>query len=94
LHEVGPAANPLRALAALPKGAGRFVSSAVMQSPPLDDRALRALVRAAESPLTAGGAVRLMFAESGIAKALRLPPEPGDHPSLDDRPIGPAELPK
>lgn len=65
-----------------------------MQSPPLDDRALRALVRAAESPLSAAAAVRLMFAESGIAAALRLPLEPGDHPSLDDRPVGPGELPK
>lgn len=94
MHEVAPAANPLRALGALPKGAGRFVSCAAMQSPPLDDRALRALVRAAESPLTAAAAVSLMFAESGIAKALRLPAEPGDHPSLDDHPVGPAELPK
>ncbi|MDO9021773.1 MAG: hypothetical protein Q8S73_45050 [Deltaproteobacteria bacterium] len=63
-----------------------------MQSPPLDDRTLRALVRAAESPVTAAAVVRLMFAETGIAKALGLPLEPGDHPCLDERPIGPEEL--
>lgn len=65
-----------------------------MQSPPLDDRTLRALVRALESPLTAGVARRLLFAESGIAKALALPLESGDHPSLDERPLAPAELPE
>ena len=63
-----------------------------MQSPPLDDRTLRALVRAAESPVTAAAVVRLMFAESGIAKALALPLEPGDHPGLDERPVGPEAL--
>ncbi len=62
-----------------------------MQSPPLDDRTLRALVRAAESPLTARGVLRLLFAEAGIARALALPAEPGDHASLDQRPIGPTE---
>jgi hypothetical protein len=62
-----------------------------MQSPPLDDRSLRALVRAAESPLTAPAIQRLMYGESGIAKMLALPSEPGDHPSLDERPLGPAE---
>lgn len=65
-----------------------------MQSPPLDDKTLRALVRAAESPLTAPAIVRLMFRESGISKALALPAEPGDHPSLDERPLGPSEDPK
>ena len=58
----------------------------------LDDRPLRALVRAAESPVTAAAVVRLMFAETGIAKALALPLEPGDHPALDERPVGPEEL--
>lgn len=67
---------------------------AAMQSPPLDDKTLRALVRAAESPLTAPAVLRLMFGESGISRALALPGEPGDHPSLDDRPLGPAEDPK
>ena len=75
-------------------GGPRSVSCAAMQSPPLDDRTLRALVRAAESPFTAAAVVRLMFAESGIAKALALPREPGDHPSLDERPLGPQELSK
>lgn len=65
-----------------------------MQSPPLDDRTLRALVRAAESPLTARVVVRLLFGESGISRALALPAEPGDHPSLDERPLGPAERSK
>jgi len=63
-----------------------------MQSPPLDDRTLRALVRAAESPLTARAVLHMMYAESGITRALGLPLEPGDHPSLDERPIGPEEL--
>lgn len=62
-----------------------------MQPPPLDDRSLRALVRAAESPLTAGAVLRVMYASSGIAEALALPLEPGDHPALDERPLGPAE---
>ena len=53
-----------------------------MQSPPLDDRTLRALVRAAESPLTARAVLHMMYAESGITRALGLPLEPGDHPSL------------
>jgi len=65
-----------------------------MQSPPLDDKSLRALVRAAESPVTAPVIQRLMFGESGIARMLALPVEPGDHPSLDERPLGPAEPPK
>ena len=62
-----------------------------MKTPPLDDRTLRALVRAAESPLTAPGVLRLMFAESGIGKALALPLEADDHPPLDERPLGPGE---
>jgi len=63
-----------------------------MQSPPLDDRTLRALVRAAESPLTARAVLRIMYGESGIARALALPLEAGDHPSLGERPLGPEEL--
>lgn len=64
-----------------------------MQSPPLDDKTLRALVRAAESPLTSPGVRKLMYGESGIAKALAVAAEPGDHPPLDDRPLAPAEPP-
>ena len=71
---------------------GRFVWFAAMQSPPLDDRTLRALVRAAESPLTSRVVLHLMFGEAGIAKTLALPLEADDHPSLDERPVGPAEV--
>ena len=98
MPDLAPAAHPLVTAPATAgrserpsQRGGRFVWFAAMQSPPLDDRTLRALDRAAESPLTADVVVRLMFAESGIAKALALPLEPGDHPSLDERPVGPGE---
>ncbi len=63
-----------------------------MQSPPLDDRMLRALVRAVESPVTAPVILRLMYGDAGIAAMLAVPLEPGETAALDERPLGPDEV--
>ena len=68
------------------------VSSAAMQSPPLDHRTLSVLVRAAESPVAARTILRVMYAESGIVEMLAMALEPGERAALDERPIGPGDL--
>ena len=94
MPSAAPSGRGLEAPSPLPPHRAGTLWCAAMQSPPLDDKTLRALVRAAESPLTAPVALRLLYAESGIAKALALSAEPDDHPPLDDRPLAPAETPE